>query len=143
MANRKILWLILFASILTMCLGYYFRPVVKEGVVAAKAITGVRNNVHYTIIRFHDLGVNPKIDDWESLFPNTTKISEEAECQLKIRYTDLRYVINIRRKPKTMGYYASKDDFNKADPGDAVKFKILRKRDPTIKIIKVIGGEIS
>ena len=129
-----------------MCLGYYyFRPVVEEGVVAAKSITGERNNVAYTIIRFHELGFNPKIDDWKSLFPNTTKISEEAESQLKTRYTDLRYVINVRTKSKTMGYYASKDDFNKVDPGDAVKFKILRKRDPTIKIIKVIGlgGEMS
>ena len=135
MTNRK-LWLILFASILTMCLGYYyFRPVVKEGVVAAKSITGERNNVAYMIIRFHELGVNPKIDDWKSLFPNTTKISEETESQLKTRYTDLRYVINVRTKIKTMGYYASKDDFNKMDLGDTVKFKILRKRDPTIKII--------
>ncbi len=32
MANRKILWLILFASLLTRCLGYYFRPVIGAGV---------------------------------------------------------------------------------------------------------------
>ena len=131
MTKYKILWLILFASILTVCLGYYFRPVVGEGVVAAKSITGERNNVVYTIIRFHELGVNPKINDWKSLFPNTTKISEEAEYQLKTKYTDLRYVVNIRTEIKTMGYYVSKDDFNKVDPGDTVKFKILRKRDPS------------
>ena len=136
MTKYKILWLILFASILTVCLGYYFRPVVGEGVVVAKAINGERNNVAYTIIRFHELGVNPHIDDWKSLFPNTTEISEEAESQLKTRYPDLRYIINIRTEIRTMGYYASKDDFNKVDPGDAVKFKILRKRDPTIKIIE-------
>jgi len=117
---------------------YALKPVKAEGVVAAKSITGTRENAVYTIIRFHEIGVNPKIDDWESLFPNTTKVSEHAESQLKTMYTDLRYVINIRRKPKTMGYYASKDDFNKVDPGDAVKFKILRKGDPTIKIIEVL-----
>ncbi|MDH5440030.1 MAG: hypothetical protein OEY31_05455 [Candidatus Bathyarchaeota archaeon] len=139
MKKYKILWPALFTFILTVCLGYYFRPVVEEGVVAAKSITGERNNVHYTIISFHELGVNPKIDDWESLFPNTTSILEEAESQLKTRYTDLRYIINIRGKPKTMGYYASKDDFNKVDPGDAVKFKFLRKKDPTIKIIGVMA----
>jgi len=117
---------------------YALKPVKAEGVVAAKSITGTRENAVYTIIRFHETGVNPKIDDWESLFPNTTKVSEHAESQLKTMYTDLRYVINIRRKPKTMGYYASKDDFNKVNPGDAVKFKILRRRDPTVKIIEVI-----
>ena len=179
------LWTVLAAVLFLGGLGYYyFRPIVKEGVVAAKSITGESNNVAYTIIRFHELGVNPNIDDWESLFPiiykilllnlsnpsvespiqvelefddydkaieflgkcnasdikfekiRSTKLSDYVENQLKTRYTDLRYVINVRTK-KTMDYYASKDDFNKVEPGDAVKFKILRKRDPTIKIIKV------
>jgi len=137
--RTKIIATLLFVILIgTVSIYYALKPVKADGVVAAKSITGVRNNVAYTIIRFHELGVNPKIDDWESLFPNTTKVSEFAESQLKTRYTDLRYVINIRRKPKTMGYYASKVDFNKVDPGDTVKFKILRKRDPTIKIVRVM-----
>jgi hypothetical protein len=139
--RTKIIAALLFVVLIgTVSIYYAFKPITAQGVVAAKAINGERKNVAYTIIRFHELGVNPKIDNWESLFPNTTKISEEAENQLKTTYTDLRFVINvktkIKTKSKTMGYYASKDDFNEVDPGDTVKFKILRKRDPTIKIIE-------
>ena len=138
MRAKTITTLLFVALIGAVSIYYALKPVKAEGVVAAKSITGTKENSVYTIIRFHETGVNPKIDDWESLFPNTTKVSEYAESQLKAMYTDVRYVINIRRKPKTMGYYASKDDFNKVDPGDAVKFKILRKGDPTIKIIEVL-----
>ena len=137
--RAKIITALLFVVLIGAVSIYYaLKPVKAEGVVAAKSITGTRENAVYTIIRFHETGVNPKIDDWESLFPNTTNVSEYAESRLKTMYTDVRYVINIRRKPKTMGYYASKDDFNKVDPGDAVKFKILRRRDPTVKIIEVM-----
>ena len=138
MRAKTIIALLFVVLIGAVSIYYALKPIKAEGVVAAKSITGTRENSVYTIIRFHETGVNPKIDDWESLFPNTTKVSEHAESQLKTMYTDLRYVINIRRKPKTMGYYASKDDFNKVDPGDTVKFKILRKRDPSIKIIEVM-----
>ena len=138
MRSKTITALLFVVLIGAVSIYYALKPVKAEGVVAAKSITGTRENSVYTIIRFHETGVNPKIDDWESLFPNTTRVSEYAESQLKTMYTDIRYVINIRRKPKTMGYYASKDDFNKVNPGDAVKFKILRKRDPTVKIIEVI-----
>jgi len=135
---KTIIALLFVVLIGAVSIYYALKPVKAEGVIAAKSITGTKENAVYTIIRFHETGVNPKIDDWESLFPNTTKVSEYTESQLKTMYTDLRYVINIRRKPKTMGYYASKDDFNKVDPGDTVKFKILRKRDPSIKIIEVM-----
>ena len=138
MRAKTITALLFVALICAVSIYYALKPIKAEGVVAAKSITGTREHSVYTIIRFHETGVNPKIDDWESLFPNTTKVSEYTESQLKTMYTDLRYVINIRRKPKTMGYYASKDDFNKVNPGDAVKFKILRRRDPTVKIIEVI-----
>jgi len=135
---KTIIALLFVVLIGAVSIYYALKPIKAEGVIAAKSITGTKENAVYTIIRFHETGVNPKIDDWESLFPNTTKVSEYTESQLKTMYTDLRYVINIRRKPKTMGYYASKDDFNKVDPGDTVKFKILRKRDPSIKIIEVM-----
>ena len=138
MRAKTIIALLFVVLIGAVSIYYALKPVKAEGVIAAKSITGTKENAVYTIIRFHETGVNPKIDDWESLFPNTTKVSEYTESQLKTMYTDLRYVINIRRKPKTMGYYASKDDFNKVDPGDTVKFKILRKRDPSIKIIEVM-----
>ena len=39
----------------------------------------------------------------------------------------------------TMAYFVSREDFNKVDPGDTVKFKILRRRDPTVKIIEVMA----
>ena len=143
------LWTVLVVVLFLGGLGYYFRPVVEEGVIAAKSITGERNNVHYTIIRFHELGVNPKIDDWETLFPNTTKISEEVESELKTRiqesisgirvYVDIKYLVSIRTEDVTMAYFVSREDFNKVDPGDTVKFKILRRRDPTVKIIEVIA----
>lgn len=138
MRAKTIIALLFVVLIGAVSIYYALKPIKAEGVIAAKSITGTKENAVYTIIRFHETGVNPKIDDWESLFPNTTKVSEYTESQLKTMYTDLRYVINIRRKPKTMGYYASKDDFNKVDPGDTVKFKILRKRDPSIKIIEVM-----
>ena len=146
MTNYKFLWLIFVASILTMFLGYYFRPVVGEGVVAAKSITGEQEGAVHTIIRFYETGVNTNINDWESLFPNTTKISEEVESELKTRiqasisgirvYVDIKYLVSIRTEDMTMAYFVSREDFNKVDPGDNVKFKILRKRDPTIKIIE-------
>jgi len=128
---------------------YALKPIKAEGVIAAKSITGERNNVHYTIIRFHELGVNPKIDDWETLFPNTTKISEEVESELKARiqdsisgirvYVDIKYLVSIRTEDVTMAYFVSREDFNKVDPGDTMKFKILRRRDPTVKIIEVMA----
>lgn len=141
MRAKIIIALLLVVLIGAVSIYYAFKPIKEEGVVAAKAITGTREKAVYTIIRFHETGVNPKIDDWESLFPNTTKVSEYAESQLKTIYTDLRYVVNIRRKPKTMGYYASKDDFNKVNPGDAVTFKILRTGDPTVKIMEIASRE--
>jgi hypothetical protein len=111
--------------------------VVEQGVIAAKAITGEKEGSVYTIIRFHEMGVNPKISDWRSLFPNTTRMTAQTEAQLEWRYTDIRYVVNVRTEIRTMGYYASKDDFNSVDPGDAVRFRILHRRDPTIKIVRV------
>ena len=129
------------AVILVACLGYCLRPVVEEGVVAAKGISGEREGSVYTIIRFHETGVNPKISDWRSLFPNTTRLTAQAEAQLKWRYTDIRYIVNVRTEIRTMGYYASKEDFNSVEPGDAVRFRILHRRDPTIKIVEVLHRE--
>jgi len=146
MISAALLLVVLFG---TVSIYYAFKPIKAEGVVAAKSITGEQDGVVHTIIRFNEMGVNTNINDWESLFSNTTKISEEVESELKTRiqasisgirvYVDIKYLVSIRTEDTTMAYFVSRDDFNKVDPGDNVKFKILRKREPTIKILRVVG----
>jgi len=145
--RTKIIAALLFVVLIgTVSLYYAFKPITEQGVVAAKSITSELDGAVHTIIRFYETGVNTNINDWESLFPNTTKISEEVESELKTRiqasisgirvYVDIKYLVSIRTEDMTMAYFVSREDFNKVDPGDTVKFKILRKRNPTIRIIE-------
>ncbi|HUS78401.1 MAG TPA: hypothetical protein VM050_07060 [Patescibacteria group bacterium] len=135
----RTLRLLFIVSALVMLLGFYvIQPVTREGVVAAKSITSERDEASFTIITFHEDGVSSNIEGWEELFPNTTKMSAEVEYQLGSGYDGLRYVINLRTDLQTMGYFASREDFNNVEPGDHVRFQILRGRDPMVKIIRTL-----
>ena len=143
--RTKIIAALLFVVLIgTVSIYYAFKPLTAEGVVDHKAITGEKGNAAYTILVVTDTGTSVKNIGGCRYFLNSTIVDESLEKEIRSEYVDITYVVSVRTEYETMAYRVSREDFHKVDPGDTVKFKIvkfklLHKRDDIVRIIRVIG----
>ena len=151
MINKKLLFTTLVLLLIIVCLLAYkfMSPIIVEGVVDHKAVTGVKGDISYTILlnRPADSGlwILVKDKDYEDLFKGEKDafISKSAENEMKKEYSVIKYIVSIRLYSKdpinsindgeTLAYFVSRDEFNKMEIGDKVKFEVSKSEKCTIK----------
>ena len=125
---------------------YVFSPVIVEGVVDHKSVTGTKDSTLYSILLNTPEGIIVKDKDYEKFFSeNDTDafISKSLEDKIKIEYSKISYLVSIRVSTKdtinnleegdTLAYFVSKDDFNNLSIGDKVTYEVERFQTATVK----------
>jgi len=145
MKNKRLHFSILILVVVIACSLVYksaSSPIIVEGTVDHKVITGLKGDTSYTIL------VNRMIDNrswillkdksYGEFFPkkdNNTFISKSLEDKMKSEYSDIKYLVSIRLdsrdpingidKGEALAYFVSKEDFNKKKIGDKVKYIMI------------------
>jgi hypothetical protein len=131
-----------------------FTPVIVEGVVEWKGITGVKDNTHSTIITNRpsegEYRILVRDKNYKGFFRDigNAEVNESLEDKLKADYSNLNYYVEITvdssdpvnnlGKGYTYGYSVSREDFNKVQVWDKVKCEVSRWSElPRIKILEV------
>jgi hypothetical protein len=153
MKNKRLFFgILVVVAVIAVLLVYKLAlsPVIVEGVVEWKGITGVKDNTHTTIL------INRPIDgeyqnlvkdkNYEGFFPDigNVDVNKPVEDKLKADYLNINYCIGITvnsgdpmnelEKGNTCGYYVSREDFNKVQVWDEVKYEVSRWSEiPTIE----------
>ena len=127
-----------------------FTPVIVEGVVEWKGITGVKDNTHSTIIKNRpsegEYRILVRDKNYEGFFRDigNAEVNKSLEDKLKADYSNLNYYVEITvdsRDPVnnlergyTYGYSVSREDFNRVQVWDKVKCEVSRWSElPRIK----------
>ena len=127
-----------------------FAPVVVEGVVEWKGIKGVKDNTHTTILINRPVDGEYRIlvkdESYEGFFPDigNAQVNKSLEDKLKADYLNINYYVEITvnssdpvnelEKGNTCGYYVSREDFNKVQIWDDVRYVVSRwSEQPGIK----------
>lgn len=117
-------------------------PVIVEGVVEWKGITGVKDNTHSTIITNRPSEGKYRIlvedKNYKGFFRDigNAEVNESLEDKLKADYSNLNYYVEITvdsidpvnnlEKGNTYGYSVSREDFNRVWIWDKVKYEVSR-----------------
>ena len=125
---------------------YVFSPVVVEGIVDHKGVTGVKDGTLYTILLNADWGIRVEDEDYEKFFSDEDRnafIDKSLEDTMKTEYSEINYLVSIRvssedpvnnlEEGETLAYFVSRDDFNMLRIGDEVKYEVERFQTATIK----------
>ena len=166
MDNKKLYFWMQFPVLIIACLLVYMTvlsPVIVEGIVEHKAVTGVEGGVTYTILvnRPVENGswILIKDKDYGMFFSKEEKnafIDKNMEDEMKNEYSDIKYIVSIRlnssdpvnnlEKGDTLAYFVSRDEFNRMKIGDRVKYEVSRFSKSTInrlvEIEKVYPHEV-
>ncbi|MEA2075751.1 MAG: hypothetical protein U9O85_08495 [Euryarchaeota archaeon] len=151
-SKKLVIGISVLAIVIVVLLVYKlaFAPVVVEGVVEWKGITGVKDNTHTTIL------INEPVDgeyrilvkdkDYESFFSDigNAQVNKSLGDKLKADYLNIYYYVEITvnssdpvnelEKGNTYGYYVSREDFNKVQIWDNVRYGVSRwSEQPRIK----------
>lgn len=127
-----------------------FTPVIVEGVVEWKGITGVKDNTHSTIITNRpsegEYRILVKDKNYEGFFRDigNAEVNESLEDKLKADYSNLNYYVEITvdsrdpvnnlEKGCAYGYSVSREDFNNVQIWDEVRYEVSRWSElPRIK----------
>ena len=127
-----------------------FTPVIVEGVVEWKGITGVKDNTHSTIITNRPSDGKYRIlvrdKNYEGFFRDigNAEVNKSLEDKLKADYSNLNYYVEITvdsrdpvnnlEKGCAYGYSVSREDFNRVQVWDKVKYEVSRWSElPRIK----------
>ena len=127
-----------------------FTPVIVEGVVEWKGITGVKDNTHATIINNRpsegEYRILVRDKEYEGFFRDigNAEVNESLEDKLKADYSNLNYYVEITvdsrdpvnnlEKGCAYGYSVSREDFNRVQVWDKVKYEVSRWSElPRIK----------
>jgi len=119
-----------------------FTPVIVEGVVEWKGITGVKDNTHTEIMRNRPIDGEYRIlvrdKNYKGFFHDigNAEVNESLEDKLKVDYSNLNYYVEITvdssdpvnnlEKGCAYGYYVSREDFNKVMIWDKVRYEVSR-----------------
>ena len=153
MKHKKLFYVLLVVVLVIAGLLVYklaLSPVVGEGVVEWKGITGVKDNTHTEIMRNRPSEGKYRIlvrdKNYEGFFPDigNAEVNESLEDKLKADYSNLNYYVEITvdsRDPVnnlergyTYGYSVSREDFNRVQVWDKVKCEVSRWSElPRIK----------
>lgn len=126
--------LALFAAIYYLSL----RPVSLEGVVDHKTITGTREGTSYNIVVFTSAGNHFDDKEVRDFFDESNLVNDSVAYQLESRYDEVFYVVSVRSGEETMGFIASREDFNEVVPGSSIRFKIMGPGGLEISITRVL-----
>ena len=136
--SRERLLAILVIIVATIA-GIYvaFRPVILDGVVDHKTISGTNSGTSHTIVVFTE--TSSFFDDGEAraLFEDSDTVTGSISAQLDMRYDDVFYIVSVRSSGDTIGYYVSREDFNSVNYGNRIRFSIKGSDGLEIKIKKV------
>jgi len=131
---------IIVAVVALIAAVYYFalRPMSLEGVVDHKTITGSREGASYNIVVFTDAGNHFDDKEVRGLFDETNLVNDSVAYELESLYDEVFYVVSVRSGDVTMGFIASREDFNEVVPGSSIQFKIQGPGGLEISITKVL-----
>jgi len=133
--------------------GYYwfFTPVIVEGVVDHKAVTGTKDTTIYSVLLNTDSGIVIKDKDYEGWFSDEEMnafVNNSLEDEMRAEYSEIYYLVSMRvtsedpinnlEEGETLAYFVSRDAFNKLGIGDNVRFEVDRFQTATIKGLAVI-----
>jgi len=138
---------ILVAAAVGVAISYYsFSPVVVEGVVDHKAVSGEKGHIVYSIVLNTPEGILVKDKDYEGLFlekDGNLLVDESLENKLKTEYSKINYLVSIRLtsedpvnrvgKGEALAYFVSRDDFNELRIGHEAKFEVARFQSATME----------
>jgi hypothetical protein len=134
--------------------GYYwfFSPVIIEGVVDHKAVTGTKDATTYSVLLNADWGIVVEDEDYGGWFSDgemNAIVNVSLEDELRREYSEVFYFVSVRvssedpinnlEEGETLAYFVSRDGFNKLSIGDNVRFEVDRFKTATIKGLAVIG----
>ena len=136
MAKRGLILKVSIVVAVILCLlvlSYiYIGRSTAEGIVDHKAITGVKDNVSYTILMNRTSDVGPLIllkdedyDEYFSTGDGNVVINESLEREVKKEYSVVNYFVNVKVDPEGYGtqpYRVSREIFNNMEVGTKVKF---------------------
>jgi hypothetical protein len=126
------------AATLIIMAGYlYSRPITARGDVDHKTIAGTKNGVQYTIAIFTDTGVIIEDEMFKQDFVSPV-INETLANKLDSWYDDVYYLISIRTSVETGAYFTNREDFNKIDIRDSVRFFIPKFKKHSIHRIEIL-----
>jgi len=133
---------------------YVFSPVIVEGVVDHKGITGEKDGTTYSILLNTPEGIIVKDEDYEQFFSEKDRnafINETLDYRMKTEYSEINYLVSIRVTSKdpinnleenqTLAYFASREDFNAMKIGDKVTYEVERFQTATIKHVLSIQDD--
>lgn len=113
-----------------------------EGLVAHKAVTGVKDNTAYTILVNRpgdgEVYIVVKDVDYRDYFApgdENAVVSESLEREMKREYAEVNYFVNVRLAPEDQGtqpYRVSSEVFNEMKVGSSVTFRTTGGELPEI-----------
>ncbi|MGB2728648.1 MAG: hypothetical protein WBD09_09265 [Halobacteriota archaeon] len=119
-----------------------FTPVIVEGVVEWKGITGVKDNTHTEIMRNRpsegEYRILVRDKNYKGFFRDigNAEVNESLEDKLKVDYSNLNYYVEITvdsrdpvnelEKGCAYGYSVSREDFNRVQVWDKVRYEVSR-----------------
>ena len=137
---------IVVASVGAVTYYYVFSPVIVEGIVDHKGITGEKDGTTYSILLNTPERITFKDEDYGQFFSEKDRdavINETLDYNMKTEYSEINYLVSIRvtsRDPinnlqenQTLAYFVSREDFNALKIGDKVTYKVERFQTATIK----------
>ena len=132
--------ILLATAVLIAALGYLaLRPASAEGVVDHKAITGTRDSTSHTIATITDTGINVKDPEFAEDLKDSTTVDDALAHRLDSMYDEIKYIVSVRTSEGTMAYFVTREDYNRADVDDTIRFETLRFKTTTIRITQVLG----
>jgi hypothetical protein len=138
--SRERLLVILTVIVAVGAVVYFvaFRPVVSEGVVDHKTITGTWDQASYSIVVFTTAGNHFDDKEVRGLFDESDIVNDTMAYQLEARYDEVFYILSVRSGDETMGYFVSIQDFNRIMPGSRIRFNVQSPDESKIRIKKVL-----
>jgi hypothetical protein len=135
MYRNRSLVILLAAAVLIAALGYLaLRPTSAEGVIDHKAITGTKDSTSHTIATITDTGINVEDPEFGEELKDSTTVDDALAHRLDSMYDEINYLVSVRTSEGTMAYFVTREDYNRADVDDTIRFEILRFKTTTIRI---------
>jgi len=133
---------------------YVFSPVIAEGVVDHKGVTGEKDGTTYSILLNTPEGIIVEDEDYAQFFSKKDTnafINKTLEDEMKTEYSEINYLVSIRvtsgdpinnlEENETLAYFVSREDFNALKMGDKVRYEVERFQTATVKRVLSIQDD--
>lgn len=154
--KRMLVTVVVVAVISVVAATYYyvFSPVIVEGFVDHKGITGEKDGTTYSILLNTPEGIIVEDEDYAQFFSENDRnafINETLDYRMKTEYSEINYLVSIRVTSKdpinnleenqTLAYFVSREDFNSLKIGDKVTYEVERSQTAAIKHVLSIQDD--